>query len=167
MEDRKNIFILRIITLLVFIIISNPLIAQSTQQLPKAFSLQLGNSLGLHDLNEHMQIPCIVSSKSSNVINPFELQSWSSKPGNAGRHRSLYETRIILASFVKPESLPVVSLRIQDDDPDSKSNEDESFFKSDLFYFIGAAALATTAYFIWDNNDKTVSKKTFGTPPKP
>ena len=79
---------------------------------------------------------------------------------------SLYTTKQILFGI---DHQPVVNLRLQtsDESSESKENEDGSFFRSDLFYFIGAAAIATTFYFVWSDNDKTVTKKTFGTPPKP
>lgn len=54
----------------------------------------------------------------------------------------------------------------KDDEQDEKK-ESDSFFSSNLFYFLGAAFLATTFYFIWQDNQNESSTKSFGYPPRP
>ncbi len=130
-------------------------------------SVHLNQSSALRQFNSTVAPSMLTSSTRTLGFNQFESMKWSVESGVAGKRYSLYETRILLASLVKPKIEPVLVIKTGENETDSKSEGNESFFKSDLFYFIGAAALATTFYFIWDNNDKTVSKKTFGTPPKP
>ncbi len=47
-------------------------------------------------------------------------------------------------------------------------NKSSSFFSKNLFYFIGAAAIAVTVYLIWPKKEAPAnSNTTFGVPPLP
>ncbi|PKL88051.1 MAG: hypothetical protein CVV23_12160 [Ignavibacteriae bacterium HGW-Ignavibacteriae-2] len=110
---------------------------------------------------------------SSNVYSNRNLGAINFRTNNAfsestAPSKSLFEAKsiLLLNDIQKTDQL---ELRVQTDEDESKKTGDNnrSFFKSDLFYFIGATALATTFYLIWSDDNNQVSKKTFGIPPKP
>jgi hypothetical protein len=86
--------------------------------------------------------------------------------GLYSNNSSMYVTKQLISS-IKAKPVSNISLQLSDNENKEQPKENDSFFRSDLFYFIGAAALATTFYVVWSDRDKTVGKKTFGTPPKP
>ena len=53
------------------------------------------------------------------------------------------------------------------DEKEGEKEESGSFFSSSLFYFLGAAALATAFYFVWQDNQSETAARTFGYPPRP
>ncbi|MBU1095658.1 MAG: hypothetical protein KKB34_04180 [Bacteroidetes bacterium] len=107
----------------------------------------------------------VYSNRNLGAIN-FRINNALAESTTPGK--SLFEAKSILMlnDIQKTDHL---ELRIQSDEDESKKTGDNnrSFFKSDLFYFIGATALATTFYLIWSDDNNQVTKKTFGLPPKP
>ncbi len=75
--------------------------------------------------------------------------------------------KFVIANAPKVENNIIVKLSPDSDETEQSTREDESFFTEELLYFVGAAALATTFYLVWSDGDRSVNKKTFGTPPKP
>lgn len=52
--------------------------------------------------------------------------------------------------------------------PDKNADKEKSFFRSNLFYFVGAAVLAVTVYLLWPKKESPAnSNVTFGVPPLP
>jgi len=68
---------------------------------------------------------------------------------------------------VSAKSETQINFNYSEDDGQDTKEESDSFFSSNLFYFLGAAALATTFYFIWQDNQNESSTKSFGYPPRP
>jgi hypothetical protein len=101
-------------------------------------------------------------------IKGFEFFSFNyTTMPTATKYDFLAAKSIVIKNSPKSESLNAVYYYNRAEQDNSQSKSKESFFTSELLYFVGAVALASTFYIIWSDNNDSVNKKSFGQPPKP
>lgn len=124
------------------------------------------NTESLYGLNAGIKYASLnLPAENNSALDYADLETLINHNKQSG-YKPLYVGKQLIASL-KLEGPPIISLKTRTADAEPKNENDESFFSSDLFVFIGAAAITTAFYFIWSDDDNTVSKKTFGIPPKP
>lgn len=143
---KKTLFIILIFTASIF------------AQVKPAFTFNTHSKYSINLL--YSNIPMEYSSLYTTNNFVIENLKWKPMPGR--------EPIVLVKQKLLANIQPVEKINMNPDQ-ENESNEEEgkSFWSENLYYFLGAAALAAVVYIIWIDEDDTPQAKTFGYPLKP